>query len=466
MINRQVLPCFISESQISSDEKILLELVKISEYETWLRKQDEFSLNWLITNNYKIKPYTFCLMPNQQGKIARVLVGCEDDLNLWSLSHLPKNVPVGFYALSSNYHEQWEKLALGWGLGAYQYDAFKKPEREAATLIIPNEQSLKTVQSQLQAIYLVRDLINTPAESMGPAELSFAAQALAKHYQAEFTEIIGNELVSKNFPAVYIVGRGSAREPRLLDIRWGDDTHPKVTLVGKGVCFDSGGLDIKTSAGMLLMKKDMGGAAHALGLASLIMDANLPIRLRVLIPAVENFISGTAYRPGDVIQTRKGLTVEIGNTDAEGRVILSDALAEASTESPELIIDFATLTGAARVATGTDIPAMFSNHQITADALFRHSKNECDLVWQMPLHQPYKELIKSEIADLNNNSGTPYAGAITAALFLESFVEETIPWVHFDLMAYNELEKPGRPKGGEAMGLRAVFRFLEEKYNL
>lgn len=466
MINRQVLPCFVSETNVNTSEIISLVLLKESDYEAWLRQQDDFTINWLMSNNFKIKKHSYCLIPNTQGKASTVLVGYEDEIDLWTLAHLPKRLPIGFYALSEEHKHLWDELALGWGLDSYHFSAFKKASREPATLVIPNDYSSEWVQSQLQAIYLVRDLVNTPAENMGPEELSFAAQTLAKHYKADFSEVVGNELVEKNYPAVYIVGRGSVREPRFLDLQWGDENHPKLTLVGKGVCFDSGGYDIKPSSGMLLMKKDMGGAAHALGLASLIMDNNLPVRLRVLIPAVENSVSGSAYRPGDVINTRKGLTIEVGNTDAEGRLVLADALAEASSEKPDLIIDFATLTGAARIAVGTEMAAMFSNDEQLSNELFTLGKAEKDLLWPLPLHQDYKSMLDSDIADMNNNASSGYAGASTAALFLESFVEKETPWVHFDLMAYNISDKPGRPKGGEAMGLRAVYKFLMQKYSV
>lgn len=464
MTPKQTLPCFIAEEKV--DEIIPLALVSEGQYETWLRSQSEFTVNWLMQNNYKIKKHTYCMIPNTQGKIAKVLVGVAELLDVWSLGSLPMSLPVGFYGLEASHLPLWEKLALGWGLGAYLFTAYKEPERMPATLVIPRSQPSLRVQSELQAIYLIRDLINMPAENMGPEELAFAAKTLAKHYKAEFSEIIGDALLKKGFPAIHAVGRGSDRAPRLLDLQWGDSKHPKVTLVGKGVCFDSGGLDLKNASGMALMKKDMAGAAHVLGLASLIMDANLPIRLRVLIPTVENSVSGRAYRPGDIIPTRKGLTIEIGNTDAEGRVILSDALAEASLEQPELIIDFATLTGAAKVALGTEIPAMFCNDQDSANVMAEISMTENDLVWQMPLHEDYRSLLDSRIADMNNSSDTGSAGAILAALFLQSFIGENILWFHFDNMAWNMEDKPGRPKGGDAMGLRTVFQFLKQRYGV
>ena len=299
---------------------------------------------------------------------------------------------------------------------------------------------------------------------MGPKELAAAARKLAKTHKAQITVTSGDQLLKQNYPTIHAVGRAASDPPRLIDLRWGNVRHPKITLVGKGVCFDSGGLDIKSSAGMRYMKKDMGGAAHALGIASMVMAAKLPIRLRVLIGAVENAISGNAYRPGDVIKTRQGLTVEVGNTDAEGRLVMSDCLTEACREKPEAVLDFATLTGAARVALGTDLPALFSNNDGLAKDLLDASEKSVDPIWQLPLFDDYRGLLKSDIADLNNISTGGYGGAITAALFLQAFVDDKTPWAHFDLMAWNTQSRPGRPVGGEAMGLRAVYSMLEKRY--
>jgi len=307
----------------------------------------------------------------------------------------------------------------------------------------------------------VRDLINTPAGDLGPAELATAARKLAKAHGGRLSVIAGDALLKRNYPAIHAVGRASAKAPRLIDLRWGR-RGPKVTLVGKGVCFDSGGLDLKSAAGMKLMKKDMGGAAHVLGLASMVMAAGLPLRLRVLVPAVENSVSGDAFRPLDVLETRKGLTVEVGNTDAEGRLVLCDALAESSREKPDLLIDFATLTGAARVALGTGLPALFCNDEALAGTLLGHGLARHDPLWRLPLHRPYRASLDSPVADLNNISDGPYGGAITAALFLEAFVGDGVPWAHVDLMAWNTGASPGRPQGGEAMGLRAVYGAIEQ----
>lgn len=475
MISRQTLPCFVAEEpDVASTPLILVTQEGLS---LWLEEQPEFVRNWVHSNHFKAKPRTHCALPNEKGILQHILIGCEDEHSLWQLAHLPFTLQEGAYhagtIVAPSLEKQleslplqtlWSDLALGWGLGAYEFCAFKDAKRRPARLLIPEDVDVSSVQGQLQALYLVRDMINMPTESMGPAELANAAKAVGTHYAAEVTEVVGEDLLQENYPAIHAVGRGSSREPRLIDLRWGGN-YPnarKLTLVGKGVCFDSGGLDLKSIRSMALMKKDMGGAAHVLGLASLIMDRDLPIHLRVLIPAVENSISGSSYRPGDVIQTRKGLTVEIGSTDAEGRVILADALAEAVSEKPDLIIDMATLTGAARVALGTDIPILFSNNQVLADRCLAAGRKVGELLWQLPLHDGYRSLIDSDIAHINNASASSYGGAITAALFLKEFVGDEIPWFHFDLMGWNSNAKPGRPKGGEAMGVRAVFEFLEK----
>ena len=333
--------------------------------------------------------------------------------------------------------------------------------KPGAKLVVPKNADPLLAESLADAVHLVRDLINTPANDMGPSGLAAAARKVARAHGAKVSVTIGDALLKKNYPLVHAVGRASSDAPRLIDLRWGGK-GPKVTLVGKGVCFDSGGLDLKPASGMLLMKKDMGGGAHVLGLADMIMGAKLPLRLRVLVPAVENAVSGDAFRPLDVLKTRKGLTVEVGNTDAEGRLVLGDALSEAARENPDLIVDFATLTGAARVALGTEVPAFFTDRDSLADALMRHAARESDPLWRLPLHKPYRRLLDSKVADLNNVSSGSFGGAITAALFLAEFVGSEAPWVHFDLMAWNLSDRPGRPQGGEAMGLRAVYGVVAE----
>ncbi|MFM8355107.1 MAG: leucyl aminopeptidase family protein, partial [Gammaproteobacteria bacterium] len=330
-------------------------------------------------------------------------------------------------------------------------------------LVVTGEHDLAAIGALAFATGLARDLINTPAADLQPGHLAAEAEALADTHGAPCSVLTGDELLDANFNTIHAVGRAAYDEPRLIDFSWGDPAHPLVVLVGKGVCFDSGGLDIKPPNGMRTMKKDMGGAAITLGLAHLVMAAGLPVRLRVLIPAVENAIDGNAFRPGDVIATWKGLTVEIDNTDAEGRLILCDALALAAADKPALIVDFATLTGAARSAVGTELAAMFCNDDSIASAISAAGERVDDPVWRMPLHEPYAAMLESKIADLVNSASSPYAGAITAALFLERFVDHC-PWVHFDVMAWNVRNRPGRPEGGEAMGMRAVFEFLRERF--
>ena len=315
-----------------------------------------------------------------------------------------------------------------------------------------------------RGIAITRDLFNLPANDLGPQDLADAAKKIARTHKASITVIKGKDLLTKNYPSIHAVGRASSRPPCLIDLRWGKTSSPKITLVGKGVCFDSGGLDIKPASGMLNMKKDMGGAAQVLGLAHMIMDSGLSVRLRVLIPAVENAISGDAFRPRDVLQTRKGLTVEVGNTDAEGRLILSDALTEASKEKPEMVIDFATLTGAARVAVGTDLPALFCNNDDLAKKIMDYGLKNNDPVWRLPLWAGYKHLIESNVADLSSTGSTPFGGAITAALFLENFIETDTPWAHIDLMAYNTKARPGRPEGGEAQAIRGIYAMLKDQF--
>jgi leucyl aminopeptidase len=354
--------------------------------------------------------------------------------------------------------------ALGWALAAYRFTRYRAGEDMQADLVWPSACDRAAVESAALATYLVRDLINTPASDMGPGELAAAARKLGRDFGARCRVVAGPALLRDNYPAIHAVGRASSRAPRLVDLTWGDRRAPKVTLVGKGVCFDSGGLDLKSAQHMKLMKKDMGGAATVLGLARMIMAADLPVRLRVLVPAVENSVSGDAMRPLDVVATRRGLSVEIGNTDAEGRVVLADALSAAAAEKPDLLIDCATLTGAARVALGGELPALFSNHDATAEALLKSAAQASDPLWRLPLWDPYRRHLESPVADLTNAPDEPLAGAITAALFLAEFVDDGIPWVHLDLMAWNTSARPGRPKGGEAMGMRALFGLVENRF--
>lgn len=440
-------------------------IVARNHFADWQKQQDNRTQQWLAATQFRGDAGNLSLISDTDGKLIRV-VYCVSELNqIWSVGSLPFSLPEGEYFLEVD-EKYYSSLALGWGLGAYQFTRYKKATRHPAKLILSKQCDAKYLNNVVQSIYLVRDLINTPTDDMGPSELAEAAIQLGKKYQATVSQIIGENLLKENYACIYTVGRASDDAPRLIDLRWGDAKHPKIVLVGKGVCFDSGGLDIKNAAGMLLMKKDMGGAAHVLGLAQMIMEAQLPVNLRVLIPAVENVISGNAYRPGDIIKSRKGLTIEISNTDAEGRLVLADALTEGASDHPNLLIDMSTLTGAARIALGTDLPAMFSNNDELAQQLSQLGDTLSDPMWRMPLFAPYRESLNSPIADINNSPSDSYAGAITAALFLKEFVPDHIPWVHFDMMAWNLKNRPGRPVGGEAMSLRAVFNYLMFKFPL
>jgi leucyl aminopeptidase len=428
-----------------------------------LGKQAGAGKPWLALNEFRGKPGSIAWLPDARGRPGLVLFGIEGDRDIWSYAALRQALPVGVYRLDSELpSEAATRAALGWALAGYAFTRYKKNEKKRPHLEWPKAADRAAVSRATESIFLVRDLINTPAGDMGPAELADAAKAVARAHGAKFNVVVGEQLLRQNFPAVHAVGRASSRAPRLIDISLGTG-GPLIALVGKGVCFDSGGLDLKPASGMLLMKKDMGGAAHVLALAQMIMDAGLPVRLRVLVPAVENSVAGNAYRPLDVVRSRKGMTVEIGNTDAEGRLILCDALAEACTEKPDLIVDCATLTGAARVALGPDLPVLFSNHDGTAEALLRCGIEEDDPLWRLPLHKPYRRMLDSKVADINNVSESSFAGAITAALFLDEFVDPAISWVHIDMMAWNPSSRPGRPEGGEAQGLRALYALICEK---
>ena len=420
--------------------------------------------SWIKASGFGADAGKVCLVPDAQGQLRGVLVGVSRADDIYALSTLPQNLPSGNYCLDqSGLALDSVTAALGWGLGAYRYARYRKPAREPAQLII-DRATMRAVAPQLQAICRVRDLINTPTQDMGPAELAAEIRQLAKAHGGKYRDWVGAQLLKFNFPTIHAVGRASHREPRLVELTWGKPRDPHLVLVGKGVCFDTGGLDLKTSDGMRWMKKDMGGAAHAIALASLIMQANLPVRLSLLVPAVENAVAGNAYRPGEVIRTRAGITVEIDNTDAEGRLVLCDALCYAAEQKPDLIIDFATLTGAARVALGPDLPALFANRDDLADALLRNGQAEQDCLWRMPLWQPYASMLDSRIADIGNAGSSRLAGAITAALYLQRFVPETQAWMHVDQYAWNDADRPGRPHGGDAQGLRAFFAWLSARY--
>ena len=434
-----------------------------SDYANFLAQAAEPARTWLAATEFRAAPHTHALLPDATGRIASVLVGVRDASDIYALSHLPLALPAGRYTLAPGFEGgtviAHDAAALSWQLGAYQFTRYKKSRREPALLVLPPSPAISQAQNIFAAVKLVRDLVNTPTEDMGPQHLADVAKTLADEFGATFRQWVGEELLAENFPAIHAVGRASHRPPRLIELRWGNEAHPLVAIVGKGVCFDTGGLNIKGADGMRWMKKDMGGAAHALALARLIMQAKLPLRLHVLVPAVENAIAGNAYRPGEVVQTRKGHTIEIGNTDAEGRVILADALAYAAEFTPGILIDFATLTGAARVALGPELPATFSNSEAWFTKLQTASQAVQDPLWRLPLWQNYNAMIDSHIATLNNTGGAQ-AGAITAALFLEHFVPREQAWIHIDTFSWNPKARPGRPEGGEAQSLRAVFAML------
>ena len=450
-----------------SHSKPVISLIPVreSELDDWLQSAAPNHRQWAASSGFKAKPGQFCAMAGTDNEVSFVVFGAQESGWLGQLCALVSRLPEGVYRLSSDWdREQRLQASLGWGLAAYRFERYRKNQAPGATLQL-DEDIEKDVRALCEAQGLVRDLVNTPTEHMGPGQLADEVTAQADLLGGDIDTILGEDLLNLNFPAIHAVGRASDREPRLLQMSWGDEEAPLLALVGKGVCFDTGGLDLKTAAGMALMKKDMGGGAHVLALARLVMQYRLPVRLLMLIPAVENSVSGNAYRPGDVVETRKGLSVEIGNTDAEGRVVLSDALAYACEQSPDLVIDFATLTGAARIAMGPEVTPLFSNKLEVARAIQDAGEEAEDPMWTLPLYQPYRKMIESPIADLNNSGSSSYGGCITAALFLEHFVEPDIPWVHIDTFAWNQADRPGRPKGGEALGLRAVFRYLQSRYS-
>ena len=433
--------------------------------ETWLAEQPPEIGAWVQSTDFEAKAGAVCLLPDNSGKVARILCGRDDDTpDIWRIAALPERLPPGDYALETGADPA--EAALGWMLGAYRFDRYKTEKKKAArpVLGLPDGIDRERLTATVEAVFLARDLINTPAEDMKPSDLAAAAETVAGRHGAEFRVTVGDDLLERNYPAIHAVGRAAADAPRLIDLAWGDADRPKVTLVGKGVCFDSGGLGIKPASGMKLMKKDMGGAATVLGLAGMIMALNLPVRLRLLIPAVENAIAGNAYRPMDVIRTRSGTTVEIGHTDAEGRVILCDALADAAGEEPDLLLDVATLTGAARVALGTELPALFCNDDGLAGDILAQGEAADDPLWRLPLWPGYRKRIEGDAGDITNAPEGPFGGAITAALFLERFVGGAARWAHIDTMGWNLTARPGRPKGGEALALRALFAAIEARY--
>jgi leucyl aminopeptidase len=444
-----------------SPNALPLHLIERTQFAAWKAAQPEAIQRWAESQAFNASAGSVLLLPGERG-VAGAVVGIGDPLDPHSYGHAPTALPGGVWSPATPLGaEAQAALQLGWGLGSYRFDRYKARLREPAQLQL--EAPDAEAADVLTAVQRVRDWVNTPTEHMGPEQLEAAARELAQAHGAQIEVITGDALIEQNFPTIHAVGRASHRAPRLIVLRWGESIHAPLAVVGKGVCFDTGGLDIKPADGMRNMKKDMGGAAHALALAGLVMARQLPVRLTLLIPAVENAIGPDAFRPGEVIRTRSGVTVEVDNTDAEGRLILCDALAYAGEQRPELLLDFATLTGAARVALGPDLPALFSNDDALAQHWQQAGERERDPVWRLPLWRPYLRYLTSHIADLAN-AGSRMAGAVTAALYLERFVPPGIAWAHLDTYAWNDSDRPGRPAGGEALGLRSAYALLKTRY--
>ncbi|MCA0902790.1 leucyl aminopeptidase family protein [Qipengyuania aquimaris] len=442
----------------------LIHLVNKDGFEKWAKKLSAGQREALKAQKFDGGGYQTAIVPDGDGWFAVGGVANPDELSSWCMAKLAEVLPEGTYRRAEG---EPGPAMHGWQTAQYTFERYKKPENPTGPRILLTKQAgrIDGAIAEAKAVGLVRDLVNTPAEDMGPASLEAQAEELAKTHGADLKVVRGDAL-EQDYPMVHAVGRAAERKhaPRLIHLTWGKESDPVLAVVGKGVCFDSGGLDVKSAAGMKLMKKDMGGAAHALALGGLIMGGKLPVRLHLLVPAVENAIAGNAFRPGDVLSSRKGLTVEIGNTDAEGRLILGDALTRASEEDPDLILDFATLTGAARVALGPDYPALMTRRDETADALIEAGRGVDDEPWRLPLPDAYKEWLASDIADTNNAHGNAFAGASVAGLFLDKFVGEGLDWAHFDTFAWRPAAKPGRPKGGDAYGLRAAWHMLKARY--
>ena len=449
------------ESDTDATPLTLLVQAQFAEFQNSLDARDRA---WIAANGFFAAPGQILTMPGLDGQIGRVLAGVGRMDDIYALAGAPGSLPRGDYRFDTPLDtEAASRLALGWGLGSYSFDRYRGHGKKLPRLVWPREADRARVLRELEAIALVRDLVNLPANDLGPVALAEAARAVAVAQKAVCQITVGDALLTANYPAVHAVGRAAGEAPRVIDIRWGSVGDPEIVLVGKGITFDTGGLDIKTGSSMGLMKKDMGGAAHALALGQMIMQAGLKVRLRILIAIAENAVGPNANRPGDVISTRAGLSVEIGNTDAEGRLVLADMLAAASEANPVAVFDFATLTGAARVALGPDLPALFATDALAADILTACAETD-DPVWRLPLWQPYRRNIDSKIAHLNNNASNSFAGAIHAALFLQEFVKAGVEWAHFDVYAWNATSRPGRPVGGEAFNLRGLFHLLSGRY--
>lgn len=440
-------------------------LLREGDVAVWSQGLPEPARRWLEATGFKPKAGAVSLMPAADGALAGAGLVVGAKANLWDAALLQATLPAGIWRLEDpDGLLDAGEAALGWALGAYRFDRYRSGEQPpAGPRLAVGAAALARATAIAEAIYLARDLVSTPASDLGPVELEEAIRDVGDAFGGTVRTVSGSALAA-GYPMVHAVGKGSPRAPRLVELTWGRAEAPKLTLIGKGVCFDTGGLDIKPSSGMLLMRKDMGGAALMLGLASCVMALGLDVRLRLLVPAVENSVSGEAFRPGDILKSRKGLTVEIGNTDAEGRLILADALADADAEAPALLIDAATLTGAARVAVGPDLPALFTPDETLAADLLAAGRDVADPLWRLPLHEGYAGWLKGGPADLSNTGTKPQAGAITAALFLQRFVEKTTAWAHLDIYAWNDEQRPGRPKGGEATALRALLALIERRF--
>lgn len=437
--------------------------VRSDEFDTWRKLQLPATGQWLDAQKYVAGSGTLTLLPGERG-IDGAVIGIGDRLDPFAYAHAPFALPPGDWKLASELDAPARHaLLLGWGLGGYRFRRYKTPLREPAMLAIDGDADAETLDV-LDACLKVRDLVNTPTEDMGPDELEAEVRTMAERHGAEVQVIAGDDLIEADYPAIHAVGRASHRAPRLIHLEWGDADAPRLALVGKGVCFDTGGLNLKQSAGMRNMKKDMGGAAHAIALAGLVMARQLKVRLSLFVAAVENAVGPNALRPGEVIATRKGVSVEIDNTDAEGRLVLCDALVRAAEDTPDLLLDFATLTGAARIALGPDLPALYANDDTLANDWLEAGMREYDPLWRMPLWRPYLRYLTSTIADIANGSSSTMAGSVTAALYLERFVPEGQAWGHVDVYSWNDTERPGRPTGGEAQGLRATFAMLKQRY--
>ncbi len=454
--------CFVPAAEAPAARALIV--LDRGHYSAWRERQTDKTRAWLDAHQFNASAGSFLAIPGADGAPDQIAVGIGDAADPLALAHLPALLPPGVYRLSPDSPVSMPAalVQLGWGLGAYRFSRYLSAPKAFAQLAIDaiDDETIALIEASV----LVRDLVNTPTEDMGPQHLEEVAASLAQTHGANLQVVAGEDLLANNFPTIHAVGRASHRAPRLIELSWGDAAHPHVIVVGKGVCFDTGGLDIKAADGMRNMKKDMGGAAHAMALAQLVMMRKLPVRLTLLVPAVENSIAGNAFRPGEVIRTRSGLSVEIDNTDAEGRLVLCDALAYAVEKKPTLILDFATLTGAARIALGPDLPALFCNDETLAAEYLAAGERSHDRLWRMPLWQPYLSYLKSNIADIANAGASRMGGSITAALYLDRFVPEAQAWAHVDVYAWNDNDRPGKPAGGEAQSLRAAFSLLKTRY--